>query len=132
MAETASAGADAAAPGDVRPTPDIAPVEALRAGSVDDNADFDDFLTYLRRAADSGIASRPFDPSGRLVVRVVGSDGRPVDGAEVTISDPEVADATITLRTDAAGTVRWFPNGGPGPLPSPVARRRRPPSPAPS
>ena len=34
----------------------------LRVGSVDDNADFEDFLGYLARIHDLGIATRDFDP----------------------------------------------------------------------
>ncbi|HEY3485126.1 MAG TPA: hypothetical protein VGK49_07070, partial [Ilumatobacteraceae bacterium] len=79
----------------------------LRAGSVDDNAEFEAFLAYLDRIATLGITTRDFDPAGRIVVRVVGTSGRPVAGAEVVVrnGDAELA----RLRTTADGTVRFHP-----------------------
>jgi hypothetical protein len=93
----------------------VAPSTPLRAGSVDDNAAFDDYLAYLERAAGLGIAGRPFDPSGRILISVVGSDGRPIDGAAITamVKDTANADAQPTLlQTDAAGTARFLPAAG--------------------
>jgi hypothetical protein len=96
--------------GPVEPGPDpLPPTTAgpLRAGSVDDNADFERFLEYLGRITALGIPLREFDPSGRIVVRVVGSDGLPVSGAEVVVTDEggEVA----RVRTTANGTARFHP-----------------------
>ena len=59
----------------------------LRAGSVDDNERFEAYLEYRAQAEALGVAGRPFDPAGRLVVTVVGSDGRPVLGARVRLGD---------------------------------------------
>jgi hypothetical protein len=89
---------------------DIAPqVEAgpLRAGSVDDNADFAGYLEYLERIHSLGIPLREFDPTGRIVVTVTGTSGLPVAGAEVVVSagGAEVA----RLRTTADGTARFHP-----------------------
>ena len=87
----------------------IQPVEqpGLRAGSVDDNAEFADFLTYLARIHDLGIATRDFDPTGRIVVTVTGTSGLPVAGAQVTVTadGAEIA----SLRTTAGGTARFLP-----------------------
>ncbi len=79
----------------------------LRAGSVDDNADFAAFLTYLARIRDLGIATRDFDPTGRVVVSVTGASGLPVAGAQVSVT----ADGTeiARLRTNADGTARFLP-----------------------
>jgi hypothetical protein len=58
------------------PADDVAPpVEAgpLRAGSVDDNADFAGYLEYLERIRSLGIPLREFDPTGRIVVTVTGT-----------------------------------------------------------
>ncbi len=102
----------AAMPGDIAPPGDIVAQPGLRAGSVDDNADFTGYLDYLTRIADLGIALRPFDPTGRIVVSVRGADGRPVAGAEVHIApdDTPSADSTaVVLRTTADGTVRYHP-----------------------
>lgn len=106
----AEPGADTA----IAPPGDIVPVEpqpgeqaGLRAGSVDDNADFAAFLTYLARIHDLGIATRDFDPTGRVVITVIGTNGLPVAGAvvAVTADGAEVA----TLRTTADGTARFLP-----------------------
>lgn len=89
--------------------PDVpdAPMGPLRAGSVDDNDDFDRFLAYLDRIRSAGIPLRTFDPSGRVVVRVVGSSGLPVAGAEVTVT---AAGAEVArLRTTADGSTRFHP-----------------------
>lgn len=88
--------------------PHVAPSdEPLRAGSIDDNADLDGFLAYLDRLDELGIALRPYDPTGRVVVAVNGTSGRPVAGADVTVS---VEGAEVArLRTTADGTVRFHP-----------------------
>ena len=91
------------------PIDDVAPPEAgpLRAGSVDDNADFAGYLEYLARIRSFGIPLRDFDPTGRIVVTVTGTSGLPVAGAEVVVSagGAEVAH----LRTTADGTARFHP-----------------------
>ena len=92
------------------PVDDIAPPDAgpLRAGSVDDNADFAGYLEYLERINSFGIAVREFDPNGRIVVTVTGTSGLPVAGAEVVVAadGAEVA----RLRTTADGTARFHPS----------------------
>lgn len=98
--------------GDVAAPPDEQPTGALRAGHVDDNADFAGYLDYLARVRELGIELRPFDPTGRIVVQVTGSDGLPVSGVQVVAAptDTPAADTTaITLRTTADGTVRFHP-----------------------
>ncbi len=94
-------------PPDVAP-PDVLPPidEPLRAGSVDDNVDYQGFLDYLARIADLGIVLRPLDPSNRSVVTVDGANGLPVAGAEVVATS---GDVSVSLRTTADGTVRFHP-----------------------
>lgn len=109
-AAAAAVSADAALPPIAAPEPGPPQTTAqagLRAGSVDDNVDFADFLTYLARIHDLGIATRKFDPTGRVVVTVVGTSGLPVAGAliSVTSGGTEVA----SLRTTADGTARFLP-----------------------
>lgn len=102
---------DVLVPPDVpRPGIDPAPVGdggPLRAGSVDDSADFARFVAYLDRLAGLGVPLRDLDPRGRIVVEVLGSDGLPVAGAEVAVTagGGEVA----RLRTTADGTARFHP-----------------------
>ncbi len=114
----------------------------LRAGSVDDNERFEAYLDYRAQLEALGIAGRPFDPAGRLVVTVVGSDGRPLLGAHVRLGDE--SDATTTgadgqalLFRHAAGRHRrragrrrrpgqqQGTDGPDPPIPVPSAGRRR-------
>jgi hypothetical protein len=114
-AGTAAPAAPGAGEAAVAPPIDAPPTGALpipqqaglRAGSVDDNADFAEFLTYLARIHDLGIATRDFDPTGRIVVTVTGTTGLPVAGAQVTVTadGAEIA----TMRTTADGTARFLP-----------------------
>lgn len=84
------------------------PVDAapLRAGSVDDNADFGGFLAYLDRIAELGVVTRDLDPTGRSIITVVDEAGRPVPGIALEVG---VDDQLVTLRTTADGTVRFHP-----------------------
>ena len=123
MAGTAAERADAAAPmaaiggaptslpvpGVPQPTP--APglptqqYSPLRAGEVDDNADFDSYLAYLNRSA--GIRARPADVSERYLLRVNDAAGRPVLDARVRIFDGE--QQVFEGRTYAGGKTVFFP-----------------------
>jgi hypothetical protein len=73
------------------------PVDAtpLRAGSVDDNADFSGFLGYLERIAALGVMTRDLDPTGRSIITVVDDAGRPVPGIAVEVA---TSSGVITLR----------------------------------
>lgn len=81
----------------------------LRAGSVDDNADYAGFLAYLDRMATSGLAARPWDASGRILLEV-SAGGRTVPGAAVTVRAEGAQEVLTTLRTTADGTVRFLPH----------------------
>lgn len=59
-------------------------LEALKAGSVDDNARFTDYMAY--RKAYTGGAMRALDVSERHVIRVVDSTGKAVANADVTVA----------------------------------------------
>jgi len=79
----------------------------LRAGSVDDNADFPGFLEYLQRYDELGLPARPFDPTGRIVATVTGANGLPVAGAPITVA---AGGTTVTeLRTSADGQAIFLP-----------------------
>jgi hypothetical protein len=100
-------GEGATAGSDTLPGPPIGGESPLRAGSVDDNADFDRFIAYLDRIADLGVELRELDPRGRIVIEVTGASGLPVAGAEVVISTDGTEVARV--RTTADGTVRFHP-----------------------
>ncbi|MEM9038321.1 MAG: VWA domain-containing protein [Actinomycetota bacterium] len=97
------------------PEPIPGPIDEspLRAGSVDDNVDVDDFLAYLDRVGSLGIEGRPIDLTGRIVVEVVDGDGAPVPGISIvpsfTPSSATEATPMREIRTTADGTVRYFP-----------------------
>ena len=85
----------------------VAAVEGLRAGSVDDNADYEGFLDYLARIESSGITTREFDAAGRVLVHVEGRDGLPLPGEVVEVRTG--GELVATLRTTADGSVRFWP-----------------------
>src|SRR3954454_17165862 len=58
---------------------------ALRAGSVDDNERFEEYLLYRQDALRSGIQIHDVDIRGRKVVTVKSPAGRPVIGATVRV-----------------------------------------------
>ena len=110
MEMAAEATAAPAGTGPTAPTvPGQPPIEGtLRAGSVDDNLGFDDYLAYRARIAGLGIPLRGGDPGGRVMVSVTGADGHPVHGAVVTVSDGSGSDVAA-LTTTADGTARFLP-----------------------
>jgi hypothetical protein len=81
----------------------------LRAGSVDDNAAFDDYLAYRARIAELGIPLRGGDPTGRVVVSVADPAGRGVHGAVVTVTDAD-GNPVATMTTTADGAARFIPS----------------------
>ena len=81
---------------------------ALRAGSVDDNDKFSDYLEYRRTFAASGIKVHDVDVSERHIFTVTGGGGKPVLGAHITISE-EQGNPIAELRTYADGRAFFFP-----------------------
>ena len=79
----------------------------LRAGNVDDNADFAGYLAYRQRAAGIGIRSRELDVSVRHVVEVRGDDGRPVLGEQVEVVAE--GDVVTSVRTGTDGIAYVHP-----------------------
>ncbi|MFQ5419058.1 MAG: VWA domain-containing protein [Anaerolineae bacterium] len=85
--------------------PAIQPNSALNAGEVDDNADWDDYLLYLRDYA--GAAVIEVDVSQRYQIFVRDSQGNPVLAARLAV---KVNGQTIaTLRTHSDGRAYFFP-----------------------
>jgi hypothetical protein len=110
-AMTSDARVAAPAPGSAVP-PDT-PVSssqasaALRAGSVDDNERFEDYLLYRDDALRSGIHVHDVDVRGRKIVSVRNRTGRPVVGATVRLLDG--VNVVGEAKTHADGRAFLFP-----------------------
>jgi hypothetical protein len=93
--------------GDAAHEASVSPASALRAGSVDDNAEWDDYLLYRRRFAETDITVHDVDVVERHIIAVANEAGQPVLGAKVTVynGDQEVA----VMRTHADGQALFFP-----------------------
>jgi hypothetical protein len=102
VAATTAPGGGGDGEGDA-PTSDV----GLRAGSVDDNAEFADYLAYQEAFAAFGVAALPYDVSERHVITVRDASGRPV--LDATVSVQVAGTEVVALRTHADGTVLLFP-----------------------
>src|SRR5437016_5255408 len=96
----ASEGAGVPGPNDIQ--------VGLRAGSVDDNARFADYLTYRQSFAEEGIRSEDFDITERHIFTVTTPNGDPVLGADIAIVDQQ-GNKVSELRTYSDGRALWFP-----------------------
>jgi hypothetical protein len=91
---------------------DIAPapqqVLALKAGEIDDNAEWDDYLLFRREFLGQGWQVHDVDVRGRHVITVRTAGGLPVLGARVRV----YAGQTLVseTRTYATGQTLFFPN----------------------
>jgi hypothetical protein len=81
---------------------------SMRAGSVDDNAEWDDYLLYRQRFSEAGILVHDLDVSERHTIHVTDSDGRPILGAVATVSDANGRELSRLLTT-SDGRVLFFP-----------------------
>ena len=81
--------------------------EPLKAGEVDDNAQWDDYLLYRRNYHGPRIHQR--DISERYVIEVIDGQGRPVLGANVRVSLPTQQQAVYSGQTYATGQVLFHP-----------------------
>jgi len=80
----------------------------LRAGSVDDNARYADYLTYRESFAKEDLKSEDFDITERHIFTVTAPNGDPVLGADIAIVDQQ-GNKVSELRTFADGRALWFP-----------------------
>ena len=74
----------------------------LRAGWVDDNERWDDYLLYRQQFDTLGLTVSPIVVEGRQVITVRDGAGRPVLGAKVEVLDA-TDEVVATLRTYADG-----------------------------
>jgi hypothetical protein len=80
----------------------------LRAGSVDDNAEWDEYLLYRIRFSDWGIPIQEIDVTERHIIRVSTSKDLPVLGAEVSIFNDQ-GSKVADLMTTSNGQALFFP-----------------------
>jgi hypothetical protein len=80
----------------------------LRAGSVDDNQQWDDYLLYRIHFAKTFIHVHDIDVTERHIIRVTNHIGHPVLGAKITIRD-EQSQWITDLVTQADGSALFFP-----------------------
>jgi len=80
----------------------------LRAGSVDDNAEWDDYLLYRQQFIQWGIPVHDLDVSERHVITIRDQNGLPVLGASVRIHRPQ-GGTVAELQTTSSGQVLFFP-----------------------
>jgi hypothetical protein len=103
-AATVAGSTSAAAPDEQQPG------LGLRAGSVDDNEQWEAYLRYRDLFLASGIPVHDIPVAGRQVVTVVTPDGAPVLGAlvELRVGDGD-GDVVARARTAADGTAYLLP-----------------------
>ena len=82
---------------------------SMRAGSVDDNAEWDDYLLYRLRFSEAGIPVHDLDVSERHIIQVTDTDGLPILGAVVTVRDANGHELS-RLQTHSDGRAYFFPH----------------------
>ena len=94
------------------PAPSYQQVTTLKAGEIDDNAEWDDYLLYRRESLENfGDWVNDVDVTGRQIITVTDANGNPILGATVTIA---INDKIISrTRTYANGQTLYFPNANP-------------------
>jgi Mg-chelatase subunit ChlD len=108
MEPSGAAGAPAAKAGRAEGASPVAVAPAgVRAGEWDDNANYRDFLGYIKKAQSLGIDQ--LDVSTRRFIVVVDKDGNGVPNCKVTVSDP-ASQKTASLITAASGRAVFFPH----------------------
>jgi hypothetical protein len=97
--------------GDLVPYPDEPPVAnqaPLKAGSVDDNITFTDYMEYRNRIEGQGIAVRQLDVQDRTIIRLRTGNGLPAAQRTLTIRSGN--QVVARLLTTADGTARFHPS----------------------
>jgi len=105
---------DGFASDDIAYAPELQQVSTLKAGEIDDNDTWDDYLLYRQESLESiGIYVNDVDVTGRRIITVTDSDGLPILGATVTVA---YGDTVVSqTRTYADGRTMYFPNANPNP-----------------
>lgn len=100
----ALAGGPAVADGGHRRSPQLGP---LKAGEVDDNAAFRDYLLYHKRQSHLVPASYRMDVSERYLIEARDQDGKPLPNCQVAVA--ALGQTWMKGLTDARGRVYFFP-----------------------
>ncbi len=82
-------------------------VSELRAGSVDDNAEWDDYLLYRIKITESNLNVIDVDVTERHTFTVTNAAGNPILGARISVFAGE--DELAVMRTYADGRALFFP-----------------------
>ena len=81
----------------------------LRAGSVDDNEQWDDYLLYRLQFRDWGISVHDLDVGGRHTIKIVNQLGAPVLGAFVEVFASS-GERLFQATSSANGTIYFHPH----------------------
>ncbi|MEZ5230671.1 MAG: hypothetical protein R2710_29570, partial [Acidimicrobiales bacterium] len=110
MTTTMASGGEAAESADGARVVMEEPIDAgpPRAGSIDDNESFQDYLAYLERIAGLGLPVRAVDVSTQHRVVVTGTNGLPVAGLPVVVRQGDVEIGSV--RTGADGIALLHPS----------------------
>ena len=95
---------------DLVPYPDEPPAvnqAPLKAGSVDDNITFTDYLDYRNRIENQGVRVRQLDVQDRTVISLRKANGLPAAQRALTIYSGN--QTVVKLLTTADGTARFHP-----------------------
>lgn len=102
---SSSSGSGSGSAASAPPQRPVGQEASLRAGEIDDNDRFADYLAYLQGYGVGDV--RPADVSERVVIRVIDDNQRPVLDARVTVYDG--ARAIFRGRTYASGETIFHP-----------------------
>ncbi len=94
--------------------PEVQQISPLKAGEIDDNAEWDDYLLYRQESLDNfGDWVNDVDVTGRRIITVTDSEGLPVLGATVSVT---IGDTLVSqTRTYADGRTLYLSNANPDP-----------------
>jgi hypothetical protein len=96
---------------DLIPYPDEPPAvnqAPLKAGSVDDNITFTNYLDYRNRIENQGVRVRQMDVKDRSIIRIRKNNGLPASQRALTIRSAN--QVVARLLTTADGTARFHPS----------------------
>lgn len=96
-----------------RPAPTPAAAPALKAGSTDDNADLAAYTAFVAEFTSSGRVHAPVDTldiSDARSLVVTDPVGRPVPGAQVSVTDLATDRLVWTGTTYGDGSAPWYPH----------------------